>query len=140
KKNMFSFKWCQINCLNCHSIAIKSKFLFLIMNNRPFYSTNTNVYDQSVFSSAPSNFNGQNVLVSQEQQRKMFDTLNTSIMGLPYDNPHQMHPCPGNCMQAQRQFMPGGVMFSFNSQPLPQQNPPFMSQQMYPMLRGGILK
>lgn len=73
----------------------------------------------------PSNFNGQNVLVSQEQQRKIFDTLNTSIVGLPFESP----PMNNHFVQAQKQFVPGGVVFSFNPQPLPPTQG-FVMQQM----------
>lgn len=55
-------------------------------------------------------------MVSQEQQRKIFDSLNSSIVGLPFHTPQMNNPF----MQAQRQFVPGGVIFSFNQQPTPQ--------------------
>ncbi|KAJ8971609.1 hypothetical protein NQ317_014729, partial [Molorchus minor] len=69
----------------------------------------------------PSNVNGQNVLISQEQQRKMYDTLNTSIMGMQ-NNPWANDQQHGNFIQAQKQFIPGGVMFTFNSQPPPSES------------------
>lgn len=74
---------------------------------------------------APTNFNGQNVLVSQEQQRKIIDTLNTSIVGLPFNTTPMNH----HFMQAQKQFLPGGVIFSFNPQPSLQPQG-FMAQPM----------
>ncbi|XP_050304883.1 uncharacterized protein LOC126742294 isoform X2 [Anthonomus grandis grandis] len=84
--------------------------------NRPFFSTNTNCYDESFTSSAPTQVNGENVILSQEQQRRVCDTLNTSIVGNP-----NIFSEPGNNMNqilyAQKQYYPGGVLFTFPSAP-----------------------
>ncbi|KAJ8920245.1 hypothetical protein NQ315_011906 [Exocentrus adspersus] len=82
-----------------------------------------------MYSAAPTNLNGQNVIVSQEQQRKIFDTLNTSIAGLPFDNVGSF-PVPSTFLQAQKQFVPGGVMFSFVTQPMPLPQSFMMQQQV----------
>ncbi|KAL1494744.1 hypothetical protein ABEB36_010291 [Hypothenemus hampei] len=71
--------------------------------NRPFFSTNTNLYDETFRSCEPTILNGENVLLSQEQQRRVYDILNTSIIG----NPSGVMWC------AQKQFFPGGVLFTF---------------------------
>ncbi|XP_008197853.1 uncharacterized protein LOC103314228 isoform X2 [Tribolium castaneum] len=49
----------------------------------PFSSTNTNIFDERTHNTTPANLCGQNVLVSQEQHRKIFNTLTTSITGMP---------------------------------------------------------
>ncbi|XP_030761737.1 pre-mRNA-splicing factor CWC22 homolog isoform X4 [Sitophilus oryzae] len=87
--------------------------------NRPFYSTNTNCYDESFKSSAPTMLNGQNVIVSQEQQRRICDILNTSINGRPF----QYSTAPQHqFIQANKQFFPGGVHFSFGQPHFQQDN------------------
>ncbi|XP_076266922.1 uncharacterized protein LOC143200330 isoform X2 [Rhynchophorus ferrugineus] len=79
--------------------------------DHPFFSTNTNLYDGSVQSSTNATLNGQNVIVSQGQQRQVCDIFKTSVTG----NPFQMNPAfQPQVMQAQKLHIPGGVCFSFS--------------------------
>ncbi|XP_044266920.1 uncharacterized protein LOC123012823 [Tribolium madens] len=49
----------------------------------PFSSTNTNIFDERTQNTTPGTLFGQDVLVSQEQHRKIFNTLTTSVTGMP---------------------------------------------------------
>ncbi|XP_074027768.1 uncharacterized protein [Leptinotarsa decemlineata] len=105
----------------CQSI----KIVRFIMNNNPFYSTNTSILNESFCNSRPTNLNGQNVIVSQEQQRKLIDSLNTAIVGFPCSNNcTASNFVPGNFIQARKQFIPGGVQFLFMPQQQVQQPQP----------------
>ncbi|XP_068897971.1 uncharacterized protein [Tenebrio molitor] len=68
------------------------------MLNHPFSSTNVNIFDEKTQNSTPTNLCGQNVLMSQEQHRKIFNTLTTSIGGMPGFSPtvHQRYQNPNS--------------------------------------------
>jgi hypothetical protein len=68
------------------------------MLNHPFSSTNVNIFDEKTQNSTPTNLCGQNVLMSQEQHRKIFNTLTTSIGGMPGFSPtvHQSYQNPNS--------------------------------------------
>ncbi|CAG9857587.1 unnamed protein product [Phyllotreta striolata] len=85
----------------------------------PFVSNGTNYIDESFFTSAPVYVNGQNVLVSQEKNRKLLDTVRTAIVGnfqFPYNN-NALNPPSlynGNYIRADKHFFPpSGVLFTF---------------------------
>lgn len=97
--------------------------------NRPFYSTNTNLYNEAIRSAgkctecekfalfflgwmvlAPTTLNGENVILSQEQQRQIYDIFNTSIIGNPFAQQISVNP---PVLWAQKHVFPGGVTFTF---------------------------
>ncbi|KAG5870959.1 hypothetical protein JTB14_037514 [Gonioctena quinquepunctata] len=82
------------------------------MNSHQFFSANTNNCNAT-----PVNINGQSVILSQEQQRKLLGCLNTCIMGSPSNNPSVMfYFSPGNFLQAKKRQVFGGVEFFFEPQ------------------------
>ncbi|XP_044755589.1 uncharacterized protein PF11_0213-like [Coccinella septempunctata] len=97
------------------------------MNQRPFISTQLNIFDENRCVFSPSMIAGQPVMISQEQNRKICDSLTTAIASNQprntscfcacsppvYPNQQQIWSCP---LQAQKQGIPGGVAFNF-SQP-----------------------
>ncbi|XP_057657704.1 uncharacterized protein LOC130894750 [Diorhabda carinulata] len=92
------------------------------MNNHPFILNSTNVIDESFFTATPTFVNGQNVFVSQEKQRKLFDTLSTTITGTPQSSGYPQF-YSGNYIQAERYYGPHGIVYSFPStHPNPQIN------------------
>ncbi|KAL3269463.1 hypothetical protein HHI36_008532 [Cryptolaemus montrouzieri] len=95
------------------------------MNQRPFISTNLNIFDENRCVFTPSTIGGQPVMISQEQNRKIYDTLSTAIASnqpqlnnwycacqqqIPTTTQPQLWSCS---RQAQKQGIPGGVMFNF---------------------------
>ncbi|XP_072385403.1 uncharacterized protein [Diabrotica undecimpunctata] len=108
------------------------------MNNYPFLANNTNILDETFYSTTPTYINGQNVFLSQEKQRKMHDTLNTSIVGLapPANSPHSLNIfTPANFIQAERYVGPSGVIFTFPAQVVrPSIGAPGLPQPCYPCM------
>ncbi|CAH1099768.1 unnamed protein product [Psylliodes chrysocephalus] len=84
----------------------------------PFISNSTNLTDESFFSSAPTFINGQNVFVSQEKNRKILDSVHTSVIGNPpisYNGISSYGFYPGNYIKAEKHFLPpSGVLFTFS--------------------------
>ncbi|XP_060534157.1 uncharacterized protein LOC132706694 [Cylas formicarius] len=78
--------------------------------NSPFYSTSSNVYNESFKNFAPTSILGQNVIVSQEQERRISDVLNTAIIGV---EPSACFAQNIPIQAAQKRIVPGGVIFSF---------------------------
>lgn len=66
--------------------------------------------------SAPAFFNGQNVLMTQENQRQSFDIMNTSI-SKPHMQQRNDNFMSQNFLPAQRIIVPGGAEFIFNYRP-----------------------
>ncbi|CAG9836572.1 unnamed protein product [Diabrotica balteata] len=108
------------------------------MNNYPFLANNTNILDETFYSATPTYINGQNVFLSQEKQRKMHDTLNTSIVGLapPTNSPPSLNiSTPANFIQAERYVGPSGVIFTFPAQVVrPSIGAPGLPQPCYPCM------
>ncbi|KAK9890833.1 hypothetical protein WA026_012179 [Henosepilachna vigintioctopunctata] len=111
--------------LSC-DISSTQNSLYFVMNQRPFISSNFNIYDETrcIFSS--SFIGGQPVVISQEQNRKTCDTVMTSITSNQprIGNcccPIQQQAPPSNLswacpLQAQKQGIPEGVLFNFPQQ------------------------
>lgn len=59
---------------------------------------------------APTSLNGENVILSQEQQRQIYDIFNTSIIGNPFAQQISVNP---PVLWAQKHVFPGGVTFTF---------------------------
>ncbi|XP_019762865.1 uncharacterized protein LOC109539526 isoform X1 [Dendroctonus ponderosae] len=96
------------------------------MNHNPFCSINSNFYDESFRSTAPTTLNGENVVLSQEQQRRVCDTVNTSIVGFSGNQP---------MLCAQKQLVPGGVLFTFPASANAAQGPYFRCSMYQPQVQ-----
>lgn len=80
------------------------------------------------FFEAPGVIGTNSVLITQGQQRRVLDTVTTSIYGNPTSSyqtgmnwiQNQQNCCPPclqqNTLQANAQFIPGGVIFTFGPQ------------------------
>ncbi|XP_063907747.1 uncharacterized protein LOC135125911 isoform X2 [Zophobas morio] len=95
------------------------------MLNRPFSSINTNIFDETTHNSSPATLCGQNVLVSQEQRQKVYNTLTTSIAGMPAYSGHYppiQQNYPNQIMMQQNYPNPVTFTFNPNHSVLPQHN------------------
>ncbi|GJQ75778.1 hypothetical protein Trydic_g17849 [Trypoxylus dichotomus] len=92
------------------------------MNNRPYISEGTTIYNESLYNTVPAQFGNTNLLVNHGQHRKIFDSTTTSIAGqqpqlqanwgVPMNNPCCC-PRPTQIIP-QRQTIPDGVTYTFH--------------------------